>query len=149
MFSVRIIINCFIKEAGLILGHLDNLQDFLLIAFGSVLGANTRFIIYQKLQKINFTKNYIILVINALSSFLLGLFISILSHNSSVSYSYKLGLFFSIGLLGSLSTFSSFIYDLYDLFIQLKFLRAFKLFIISLTLGILSFAIGFIFGIYR
>ena len=117
--------------------------------FGSVIGANTRFIIYQRLDKINFAKNYIILVINSLSSFLLGLFISILSHNSSTSYSYKLGLFFSIGLLGSLSTFSSFIYDLYDLFIQLKFLRAFKLFIISLTLGILSFAIGFIFGIYR
>ena len=131
----------------MILAHLNNLQDFLLIAFGSVLGANTRFIIYQKLDKINFAKNYIILVINALSSFFLGLFISILSHNSSASYSYKLGLFFSIGLLGSLSTFSSFIYDLYDLFIQLKFLRAFKLFIISLTLGILSFAIGFIFGI--
>ena len=128
----------------MILGHLDNLQDFLLIAFGSVLGANTRFIIYQKLEKINFAKNYIILVINSLSSFLLGLFISILSHNSSASYSYQSGLFFSIGLLGSFSSFSTFIYDLYNLFIKLEFYRALRLFTISLTLGILSFAAGFL-----
>ena len=130
----------------MILGHLNNLQDFLLIAFGSVLGANTRFIIYQKLEKINFAKNYIILVINALSSFFLGLFISILSHHSSASYSYKLGLFVSIGLLGSLSTFSSFINDLYDLFLNLEFHRAFRLFILSLTSGILALSIGIYIG---
>ena len=131
------------------MGHLDNLQDFILIAFGAVIGASTRFIIYQRLDNINFSKNYIILVINTFSSFLLGLSISISSQISSLSYSYKLGLFFSIGLLGSLSTFSTFIYDLYQLFIQLKFYRAFKLFAISLTLGILSFAFGFLLGMNK
>ena len=124
--------------------HLDNLKDFLLISFGAVLGANIRFIIYQKLEKINLSNNHIILVINTFSSFLLGLFLSFSSKIDSFTYSYQSGLFFSIGLLGSLSTFSTFIYDLYNLFIKLEFYRALRLFTISLTLGILSFAAGFL-----
>ena len=119
------------------------MQDILLITIGSILGVNTRFVIYKQLDKKKLNKNYIILVINIFSSFLLGLFLSVLSRNSSLRYSSQLVLFFSIGLLGSLSTFSTFIYDLYELFIQLKFLRALKLFIISLTSGILSFTVGF------
>ena len=123
------------------------MQDILLITIGSILGANTRFIIYKQLEKKKLNKNYIILVINIFSSFLLGLFLSVLSRNSSLIYSYQLVLFFSIGLLGSLSTFSTFIYDVYDLFKKFKFYRAFKLLIISLTLGILFFLIGFLLGI--
>ena len=123
------------------------MQDILLITIGSILGANTRFIIYKQLEKKKLNKNYIILVINIFSSFLLGLFLSVLSRNSSLRYSYQLVLFFSIGLLGSLSTFSTFIYDVYDLFKKFKFYRAFKLLIISLTLGILFFSIGFLLGI--
>tara|TARA_B100000965_G_scaffold9282_1_gene7189 strand:- start:489 stop:881 length:393 start_codon:yes stop_codon:yes gene_type:complete len=126
------------------LGHLDNLNDFLVISFGAVLGANIRFIIYQKLEKINLSNNHIILVINTFSSFLLGLFLSFSSKMDSFTYSYQSELFFSIGLLGSLSTFSTFIYDLYNLFIKLEFYRALRLFTISITLGILSFAAGFL-----
>ena len=123
------------------------MQDILLITIGSILGANTRFIIYKQLEKKKLNKNYIILVINIFSSFLLGLFLSVLSRNSSLIYSYQLVLFFSIGLLGSLSTFSTFIYDVYDLFKKFKLYRAFNLLIISLTLGILFFSIGFLLGI--
>ena len=126
---------------------IENLDNFLLISFGAVLGANTRFIIYKKIEKINLNKNFIILLINSFSSFLLGLFISISSKMNSLGYSYQLGLFFSIGLLGSLSSFSTFIYDLYELFIQLKYFRALKLLIISLTAGIVSFTIGFLLSI--
>ena len=129
--------------------HLDNLHDLILIAFGAVLGANTRFIIYQKLEKIHLSKHYIIFIINTFSCFFLGLFISILSKISSLSYSDQLGLFFSIGFLGSLSTFSTFISDLYECSIKLKFNRAFNLFIISLTSGILSLSIGFLLGIHK
>ncbi len=123
------------------------MQDILLIAIGSVVGANTRFIIYKQLEEKKLNKNYIILVINTFSSFLFGLFLSILLHISSLRYSYQLGLFFSIGLLGSLSTFSTFIYDVYDLFKKFKFFIAFNLLISSLTLGILFFSIGFLLGI--
>ena len=120
------------------------MQDILLITIGSILGANTRFIIYKQLEKKKLNKNYIILLINIFSSFFLGLFLSFLSEASSLGYSYQLGLFFSIGILGSLSTFSTFIYDLFDLFIKFKFYKALKLFILSLTAAILSFAFGFL-----
>ena len=125
---------------------LDSFQDVIVISFGAVLGANTRFVIYKKLNKLNISKNFIVLLINIFASFFLGLFLSISSQIDSVSYYSKLVLFFSIGLLGSLSTFSSFIYDLYDLLIQLKFYIAFKLFIISLISGLLAFAVGFLLG---
>ena len=121
---------------------LESLQDFLFITIGAIFGANARFIIYKKLYKVNFDRNSITLVINTMSSFCLGFFLSTTSHISSLNYTYKLGLFFSIGLLGSLSTFSTFIYDLYELLIALKFARAFKLFINSLILGILAFVFG-------
>ena len=123
---------------------LDSFQDVVLISCGAALGANTRFIIYKKLNKLNISKNSIILLINIISSFLLGLFLSTSSQIGSVTSSSELFLFFSIGILGSFSTFSSFIYDLYDLFTQLKFYIAFQLFIISLTSGLLAFAVGFL-----
>ena len=123
---------------------LENFQDVIVISFGAVVGANARFLIYKRLDKLFLSKNKIVLLINTSSSFLLGLFLSILSRIGSVIYAYQLALFFSIGLLGSLSTFSSFTYDLYDLFVQFKFHRAFKLFIISLACGLLAFSVGFL-----
>ena len=125
------------------MGLHDNFSDVILVSLGAILGANIRFIIFEKFERLNISKNSIILVINTFSSFLLGLFLSILSKIDYLTYSYQLGIFFLIGLLGSLSTFSTFIYDLYELFIQLKFDRALKLFIISLTSGVLSFTVGF------
>ena len=123
---------------------LDNFIDVILVASGAVLGANTRFLIYTKLEQKNLNKNYIIMLINTFSSFCLGLFLSFSSQNSTVIYSDQLGLFFSIGILGSLSTFSTFIYDLFNLFVKFKFYKALKLFILSLTAGIFSFAFGFL-----
>ena len=140
---MSILINFFIKEGGLILVLLENFQDALLISVGAVFGVNARFLIYKKLEIINLSKQYVISLINILASFFLGVFISILPQINSLSYSYELGLFFSIGFLGSFSTFSTFIYDLYDLIIQLKFYRALILLIISLALGILAFSVGY------
>ena len=125
------------------MGLYDNFRDLLLVSFGAIFGANIRFIIFEKFERVNLSKNSIILVINTFSCFLLGVFLSIVSNIEYLSYAYQLGIFFLIGLLGSLSIFSTFVYDLYELFIQLKFHRALKLFIISLTSGILSFTVGF------
>ena len=65
---------------------------------------------------------------------------------SDLKFSYQLGLFFSIGFLGSLSTFSTFISDLFELCIQFKFDKALKSFFISITLGIVAFAFGWLLG---
>ncbi len=119
------------------------MSEILFVSFGAILGANTRFKIFNKLEKFNLSKDLLILIINTLASFSLGLFLSLIDQFSSFIYSYQLLLFFSIGFLGSFSTFSSFVYDLFFLCLQLKFSRALKLFIISVSLGIISFAFGF------
>ena len=118
--------------------------EIFFISLGSILGANTRFKFNNELDKIHLGKGFVILIINSFASFSLGLFLSIIEKFSSFNYSYQLVLFFSIGFLGSLSTFSSFIYELFDLCIQLKFLKALKVSISSISLGIISFAFGFL-----
>ena len=120
--------------------------EIFLISFGAILGANTRFKIYDQLDNLNLSRHLYTLLINTFASFFLGLFLSIIEKFSYFIYSYQLGLFFSIGFLGSLSTFSSFVYDLFDLCLQFKFLRATKLFIVSLSLGIFAFIFGSLLG---
>ena len=120
--------------------------EVLLVSLGAVVGANTRFKIHNKLEKMNLSKDFFVLIINTFSSFSLGLFLSLIEQFSFFIYSYHLVLFFSIGFLGSLSTFSSFVYDLFDLCLQFKFSRAFMLFLISASFGIIAFAFGFFLG---
>ena len=122
------------------------MSEILIVSIGAILGVNTRFKVFNKLEKLNLSKDFFILIINTLASFSLGLFLSLIDQFSSFIYSYQLLLFFSIGFLGSFSTFSSFVYDLFALCLQLKFSRALKLFVISASLGIISFAFGFSLG---
>ena len=120
------------------------MDEILFVSLGAIFGANTRFKFHNKLEKFYLSKAFVILIINTLASFFLGLFISIIEKFSSFNYAYQLTLFFSIGFLGSFSTFSSFVYELFDLCMQLKFLKALKLSIFSVSLGIISFAFGFL-----
>ena len=122
------------------------MSEIFFISLGAILGANTRFRIHSKLEKLNISKDFLILIINTFASFSFGLFLSIIEQLRYLSYSYQLILFFSIGFLGSLSTFSAFVYDLFDLCLQFKFLRAFKLFLISLSFGLIAFTVGFLLG---
>ncbi len=119
------------------------MDEIFFVSLGSILGANIRFKFHNKLEQLRLRKGYLILTINTFASFLLGLLLSIIDKFNSFIYSDQLVLFFSIGFLGSLSTFSSFVYDLFDLCMQLNFLRALKLFMISVSFGIISFAFGF------
>ena len=120
------------------------MAEIFLVSFGAMLGANTRFIILSKLEKSNLSKDFFILIINTLASFFLGFSLSLIEQFNSFIYSYQLLLFLSVGFLGSLSSFSSFIYDLFDLYLQSKLTRALRLFTISLLLGIIAFAFGFL-----
>ena len=117
---------------------LNNFQDIILVSIGAVFGANVRFVIYQKFKEININGYYITLFINSFSSFLLGLFVSVLSKIVFLNLTSQLVLLFSIGFLGSLSTFSTFVYDLFDSSLKIKFFRALK----SLSLGIISVGLG-------
>ena len=125
---------------------LEKIPSFLLVSFGAIIGVNIRFFIYNKLHQLKFRKDFIILFINSLASFLFGLFHSISLNSNSFNYLDQFSLFFFIGCLGSLSTFSTFMYDLFETFKQLKFFRTFKLFVFSLISGITCLAFGFILG---
>ena len=122
------------------------MTEILFVSFGAILGANLRFKIYNKLEKINLSKDFLILIVNIFACFCLGLFLSLEEQLRALTYYSQLVLFFSIGFLGSLSTFSSFVYDLFDLFLQLKFFRALRLFIMSASIGIIAFSFGLFLG---
>ena len=121
----------------------DQLRDILFVSSGAILGANSRFIIYKKLEKYKLIRSYNILLINTFASFFLGLFLSFTQQISSLNFSYQLVLFLSIGFLGSLSTFSTFMYEMFEMFQQLNFSKALKLLFLSLASGIAAFAFGF------
>ena len=121
---------------------LYNFKDILLVSIGAIFGANIRFIIYQKLKEINMNVYLIILLINTFSSFLLGLFVSILPEIIYLNLSSQFVLFFVIGFLGSLSTFSTFVYDLFDSALKFNFPRVLKSFVLSIPLGIIAIALG-------
>tara|TARA_B100000579_G_scaffold209803_1_gene171348 strand:- start:618 stop:956 length:339 start_codon:yes stop_codon:yes gene_type:complete len=110
------------------------------------LGANTRFAFYKRLEQLNFEKDFITLIINTVSSFLVGFCISYLPRFISVNVSFQLVLFFQIGFLGSLSTFSTFIYDLFGLFRKMKYVKAVRLTIFSIILGVIACTFGFVLG---
>ena len=128
------------------MGLLENIRSFSVIALGAIIGSSIRFLIYTELERLRFKKYYVILSINTLATFFLGLFYSLSLHINYWSNSVQLGLFIFIGVLGSFSTFSTFIYDLYELSSQKKYLRAFNLFIFSLFLGMISLAFGLLLG---
>ena len=122
------------------------MQDILLVSLGAALGANIRFIIFKKLEKINLSKDFSILTINTFASFLLGFSSSFIPKISSYDLSYQLVLFFSIGFLGSLSTFSTFVYDVFEFLLKFRFFKASKLFILSLAFGLFALVFGFLLG---
>ena len=121
---------------------LNNFQDIILISIGAVFGANIRYIICQKLQRIYINEYVGILLINTCSSFFLGLLIPIMSKKILLNFSSQLVAFFLVGFLGSLSTFSAFVYDLFDSFLKFNFFRVLKLFALSFSLGIIALALG-------
>ena len=125
---------------------LENINYFILVSIGAILGSNTRFLIFKSLDRVLIKKDFIILFINNLASFLLGFFSAILTKNSSLDLIYELELLIIIGFLGGLSTFSAFIYDLYVLSFNFKFFKVFKILIFSIAFGFICLALGFLLG---
>ena len=125
---------------------LNSFHDILFVSLGAVFGANLRYIIYQKFKERNVNVYLIILAINIFSSFLLGLFISILPKVIFLNISTQLILLLSIGFSGSLSTFSSFAYDLFESIQKFKLYMALKSLILSFSLGTIALAMGFLLG---
>ena len=116
-----------------------------IIAAGSVLGANLRFIMLSKFSSINLNKSKRLLFINLVASLILG--ISLSSSNAINSQIHReIFILFLIGFSGSLSTFSSFINDLFNLSIKRKYKDAAIIILLSLFLGLISISFGLFLG---
>ena len=120
--------------------------DILVVSFGAVLGANIRFFIYEKLEKMNMEKEFRILIINTFSCFLLGLFLSFMPRVGSLKFADQFLILISVGLLGSLSSFSTFVYDLFQLCLSYKLYKTLKMLFITLFFGVLSLLFGLVLG---
>ena len=125
---------------------LENIQPIFLVSAGSIIGANMRYFIFQKLDKFFIKSELKTVIINILSSFLLGFFSAIFTNEIYSAYSYQIVLLVVIGFLGSLSTFSSFVYDLFQLSCRFQFTNLIKTCAFSLVFGIFALSIGFFFG---
>ena len=107
------------------------------ILIGSTFGLILRlFFEYNFKIKIVFNLNNF-LIVNVLSSLLLGIFIALNSSN------YNLLLLIFVGFLGCFSTFSSFIYQLFNLIQQRKYFNLILYYIEVLVLSFLFFCLGY------
>ena len=78
-------------------------------------------------------------VVNFISSFFLGILVSLNFLNNNVM------LLFYIGFLGCFSTFSSFIYQLFILLQKRKFMRLFFHYLEVITVSFVCFYLGYFF----
>jgi CrcB protein len=90
--------------------HLKSMQSFLLISLGAVLGANCRYWLGGwAVQRFGAAFPYGNLIINLSGSFILGLFMVLVTDRFMVDP--HLRLLVAIGFLGSYTTFSSYTYE--------------------------------------
>jgi CrcB protein len=89
---------------------LKNMQTFLLISFGAIIGANCRYWLSGLVaDRFGVYFPYGNLVINLTGSFLLGLFMALITDRFLIDPRWRI--FISIGFLGSFTTFSSYTYE--------------------------------------
>ena len=108
-----------------------------IILLGSTLGLILRIFIHNNFKKSIGFDIQNTTIVNFLSSFLLGILVSLNFINSEI-----LALFYS-GFLGSFSTFSSFIYQLFILFKKREFLRLFFHYIEVVIFSFFFFYLGY------
>ena len=78
------------------------------ISFRAVFGVNLRFFIIKKSTLFKGNKQFRVLLVNLISSLIMGFSLPIIIENKSTTHQNLIFLFL-VGFLGSLSTFSSFI----------------------------------------
>ncbi len=118
------------------------MYSYLFVGIGAVCGSILRVIIIDCLNHLYAKKNIGILIVNTLSSFLLGVYFSFYLKEGMSNYYESINLFICIGFLGSLSTFSSFIIELLNYLLKKKW----KKFIFAFLNGLIIPSIALMFG---
>jgi CrcB protein len=93
------------------------MEKFLIISIGAVLGANARYWLGGwAAERFGTTFPYGTLIINLTGSFVLGLFITLITDRFLVDPNWRL--LVAIGFLGSYTTFSSYTYESVNLLLK-------------------------------
>ena len=116
-------------------------MTYLLIGIGGFLGANARYVVAGCVtERYGASFPYGTLVINVSGSFLLGLFLALITDRFIVHPYWRL--FFAIGFLGGYTTFSTFSFESFALLLERSFLLAVANMAGSVLLGQLAVLVG-------
>jgi fluoride exporter len=121
-------------------GNSKSVQTFLIISVGAILGANCRYWLGGwAVQRFGTAFPYGNLIINLSGSFILGLFMTLVTERFLVNPQWRL--LVAIGFLGSYTTFSSYTYESISLVLNGQFwLGLLNLFGSSLLGGLAALA---------
>lgn len=116
-------------------------MTYLLIGIGGFLGANARYLVAGWIaERYGASFPYGTLVINVSGSFVLGLFIVLVTDRFMIHPYWRL--FFAIGFLGGYTTFSTFSFESFELLLKGSFLPAAANMAGSVLLGQMAVLVG-------
>lgn len=122
-----------------------NMESFLLISAGAVIGANLRYWIQDWVaQRLGASFPYGTLIINVSGSLLLGLFMTVAVERFLIDP--RLRLMMGLGVLSSYTTFSTYTYESLALIQAGQWLLGLFNLLGSVLLGVLAVALGVILG---
>jgi CrcB protein len=121
------------------------MDKFLVISAGAVLGANARYWIADwAAQRFGANFPYGTLIINFLGSFLIGLFLTLVTERLMIDARWRL--LISVGFLGAFTTFSSYMYESFNLLSKGQWLAGLINLFGSTVLGFLAVGLGVYLG---
>jgi len=112
-------------------------ESIIYLILGGSFGVLCRLFILRKGSNIFGLRLEKFLVVNLISSLLVGIYMAL-----NIS-SYRICLMFSVGFLGCFSTFSSFIFHLFTLIKEQRYHQFFKYYINALICSFLLFVMGY------
>ncbi len=119
--------------------------SLLIVGIGGFLGANARYLVGGWLaERLGVAFPYGTLLINVSGSFIIGLFLSLITERLAVHPAVRL--FFAIGFLGAYTTFSTFTFETLALLQARAYLLATANLLGSLLLGMIAVMLGVAIG---
>ena len=124
---------------------MEGIVPYLAITFGAIVGANARYLVGSLVaQHLGAEFPYGTLLINVSGSFLIGLFLALVSNRFQVDPLWRLGVV--TGLLGSYTTFSAYTYETAELLRTGAYLAGLVYLLGSVVAGLVAVFAGLALG---